>query len=277
MIFEPGMRDEVEQRVSLNAEIRSGTESGEFMLFYQPLVRIAEPRLVTGFEALMRWQHPSRGLLTPDKFSVGFEDQELSLALGKLALDSAITQMRAWMIGGIDFGRVAVNLWASQFRAGNLANTVIAKLDRASVPASQLTLEVTENVYMGWGSDTVTDAINALHGAGILIALDDFGIGYASLTHLKQFPIDRIKIDKSFVRDLRDPAIVAAIVALGAGMAIKVVAEGGEDARQLELLGAMGCDQAQGYYFARPMPAADVPAFLTKFAAPAATQSQAAA
>ena len=277
VIFEQSMREEVEQRISLLGEIRSGIERGEFALYYQPLVRIAEPRAVTGFEALMRWKHPARGVLAPDKFLAGLEDPELSLSLGEVALDSAMAQMRAWIDTGIDFGRIAVNLSASQFRGGNLAKAIVAKLARARVPAKRLTLEVTENVYLGWGSDVVAETIRALHEAGILIALDDFGTGYASLTHLKQFPIDRIKIDRSFVRDLRDPAIVAAILSIGAGMGIKVVAEGVEDVHQLELLGAMGCDQAQGYYFARPMPATDVPKFLSTFGDSVAAEAQAAA
>jgi diguanylate cyclase (GGDEF)-like protein len=277
VIFEQSMREEVEQRISLLGEIRSGIERGEFALYYQPLVRIAEPRAVTGFEALMRWKHPARGVLAPDKFLAGLEDPELSLSLGEVALDSAMAQMRAWIDTGIDFGRIAVNLSASQFRGGNLAKAIVAKLARARVPAKRLTLEVTENVYLGWGSDVVAETIRALHEAGILIALDDFGTGYASLTHLKQFPIDRIKIDRSFVRDLRDPAIVAAILSIGAGMGIKVVAEGVEDVHQLELLGTMGCDQAQGYYFARPMPATDVPKFLTTFGDSVAVGDQAAA
>ena len=277
VIFEQSMREEVEQRISLLGEIRSGIERGEFALYYQPLVRIAEPRAVTGFEALMRWKHPARGVLAPDKFLAGLEDPELSLSLGEVALDSAMAQMRAWIDTGIDFGRIAVNLSASQFRGGNLAKAIVAKLARARVPAKRLTLEVTENVYLGWGSDVVAETIRALHEAGILIALDDFGTGYASLTHLKQFPIDRIKIDRSFVRDLRDPAIVAAILSIGASMGIKVVAEGVEDVHQLELLGAMGCDQAQGYYFARPMPATDVPKFLSTFGDSVAAEAQAAA
>jgi diguanylate cyclase (GGDEF)-like protein len=277
VIFEQSMREEVEQRISLLGEIRSGIERGEFALYYQPLVRIAEPRAVTGFEALMRWKHPARGVLAPDKFLAGLEDPELSLSLGEVALDSAMAQMRAWIDTGIDFGRIAVNLSASQFRGGNLAKAIVAKLARARVPAKRLTLEVTENVYLGWGSDVVAETIRALHEAGILIALDDFGTGYASLTHLKQFPIDRIKIDRSFVRDLRDPAIVAAILSIGASMGIEVVAEGVEDVHQLELLGTMGCDQAQGYYFARPMPATDVPKFLTTFGDSVAVEDQAAA
>ena len=277
VVFEPFMRDEVEQRVALLAEIRSGIERGEFILYYQPLVRIAKPRAVTGFEALMRWQHPARGVLAPDQFLAGLEDPELSLALGEVALDRATAQMRAWLDAGIEFGRVAVNLSASQFRGGNLARSVMAKLQRAHVPTRRLTLEVTENVYMGWGSEIVADTISALHEAGILIALDDFGTGYASLTNLKQFPIDCLKIDRSFVRDLRDPAIVSAVLSLGAAMGMKVVAEGVEDVHQLDLLGAMGCDQVQGYYFARPMPPAEVPTFLQSFARGGAAKSQAAA
>jgi EAL domain-containing protein (putative c-di-GMP-specific phosphodiesterase class I) len=130
---------------------------------------------------------------------------------------------------------------------------------------------------MGWGAEVVADTIHALHEAGILIALDDFGTGYASLTHLKRFPIDRIKVDRSFVRDLRDPAIVAAILSIGASMGIQVVAEGVEDVHELEVLGAMGCDQVQGYYFARPMPAADVPGFLSTFGESFAAKAHAAA
>ena len=277
VIFETGMRDEVERRIALLREIRSGIERGEFVLYYQPIVRIARPRLVAGFEALMRWQHPSRGVLTPDQFWVGFEDQELSLALGEVALDSAIAQMRTWIDGAVEFGHVAVNLSASQFRGGGLAASVIAKLLRAGVPPRCLILEVTEHVYMGWGAEVVADTIHALHEAGILIALDDFGTGYASLTHLKRFPIDRIKVDRSFVRDLRDPAIVAAILSIGASMGIQVVAEGVEDVHELEVLGAMGCDQVQGYYFARPMPAADVPGFLSTFGEFFAAKAHAAA
>jgi EAL domain-containing protein (putative c-di-GMP-specific phosphodiesterase class I) len=163
VIFEQSMREEVEQRISLLGEIRSGIERGEFVLYYQPLVRIAKPRAVTGFEALMRWKHPARGVLAPDKFLAGLEDPELSLAIGEVALDSAMAQMRAWIDTGIDFGRIAVNLSASQFRGGNLAKAIMAKLERARVPAKRLTLEVTENVYMGWGSDVVADTIRALH------------------------------------------------------------------------------------------------------------------
>ncbi|WP_375459833.1 putative bifunctional diguanylate cyclase/phosphodiesterase [uncultured Enterovirga sp.] len=265
VMFEPSMREEVERRTTLLREIRAGIEADEFVLYYQPLVGVAKPRAVTGFEALMRWHHPVRGVLTPDKFLAGFEDLELSLALGEIALDRAMAQMRGWLDAEVEFGRVAVNLSGGQFRSGDLAQAIMDKLARWRVPAERLTLEVTENVYMGWGSQIVGDTIRALHGAGILIALDDFGTGYASLTNLKQFPIDRLKIDRSFIRDLHDPAIVSAVLSLGASMGMKVVAEGVENIEQLEVLGAMGCDQVQGYFFARPMPAAEVPNFLELF------------
>lgn len=264
--FEPAMRDAVEQRIALLGEIRAGIAARDFVLYYQPIVSIASPQAVTSFEALMRWRHPSRGVLTPDNFVAGFEDPELSLALGELALDSCLEQMRAWLDGGVPFGRVAVNLSAAQFRSGDLARTVPEKLARWGLAPDRLMLEVTENVYMGWGSQEVSDTIRALHDAGIEIALDDFGTGYASLTNLRHFPIDCLKIDRSFVSDLSDPAIVSAVLTLGASMGMKTVAEGVEDKVQLDLLRLMGCDQAQGYYFAKPMPAFDVPGFLISFA-----------
>jgi len=207
----------------------------------------------------------------------GLEDQELSLDLGEVALETAMAQMRTWLDQGLRFGHVAVNLSAAQFRSGSLARTVIEKLEHWRIPPSLLALEITENVYMGWGANEVGDAIHALHAAGIQIALDDFGTGYASLTNLRQLPIDRLKIDKSFVRDLSNPAIVSAVLTLGTNMGMKVVAEGVEDQSQLDLLRTMGCHQVQGYYFARPMPPAQVPGFLRDFAPKAAYSVPAAA
>jgi diguanylate cyclase (GGDEF)-like protein len=265
--FMPGMREEVEQRIALLREVRAGIEANAFILYYQPFVSIAAPRKITGFEALMRWDHPTRGVLTPDKFLAAFEDQELSVALGDVALESAMAQMRLWLDQNIAFGRVAVNLSAAQFRRGDLAQSIAHKLEKWRIPTERLTLEVTENVYMGWGSEVVGDTIRALHDTGILIALDDFGTGYASLTNLKQFPIDRLKIDKSFIHDMHDPSIVMAVLMLGESMGMKVIAEGIEDKRQLEQLSIMGRDQAQGYYFAKPMPGSQVVAFLKTFAA----------
>ena len=263
--FRPEMRSDLERRINLLREVRDGVQAGEFVLYYQPLVSIAEPRKVTGLEALMRWNHPRRGLILPGEFFTAFEDPECSLALGEVALDRAMAQMRDWLDQGVEFGRVAVNLSASQFRTGDLAESIRRKLEHWRVPAERLTLEVTENVYMGWGSEAVCETVRALHDTGVQIALDDFGTGYASLANLKQFPIDRLKIDRSFVQNRQDAPIVRAVLSLGSSLGMKVVAEGVETDEQLDMLTALGCDQAQGFYFARPMPAHDVAGFLTSF------------
>ena len=263
--FRPEMRSDLERRINLLREVRDGVQAGEFVLYYQPLVSIAEPRKVTGLEALMRWNHPRRGLILPGEFLTAFEDPECSLALGEVALDRAMAQMRDWLDQGVEFGRVAVNLSASQFRTGDLAESIRRKLEHWRVPAERLTLEVTENVYMGWGSEAVCETVRALHDTGVQIALDDFGTGYASLANLKQFPIDRLKIDRSFVQNRQDAPIVRAVLSLGSSLGMKVVAEGVETDEQLDMLAALGCDQAQGFYFARPMPAQDVAGFLTSF------------
>jgi diguanylate cyclase (GGDEF)-like protein len=263
--FRPEMRSEVERRIQLLREVRAGIEADEFILHYQPLVDIAEPRRVTGLEALMRWRHPERGLLPPGEFMIAFEDPDCSLALGEVALDTAMRQMRDWMDQDVPFGRVAVNLSASQFRTGGVAQIIRTKLERWRVPAERLAVEVTENVYMGWGSEAVADTVRTLHDIGVLIALDDFGTGYASLANLKQFPIDRLKIDRSFVQNREDAPIVRAVLSLGSSLGMKVIAEGVETDEQLQMLETLGCDQAQGYYFARPMPPDDVPGFLTSY------------
>jgi diguanylate cyclase (GGDEF)-like protein len=262
--FEPTMRANVETRVELLREVRIGLQRGEFSLFYQPVVDIAL-NAVTGFEALMRWTHPTRGLLSPAAFMAAFEDKDLAPVIGEFTLDSAMRQMRAWLDDGIGFGRVAVNISAAQFRMPDLAPLIEAKLQHWGVPADRLTIEVTENVYMGWGADLVGDTVRRLHKSGVQIALDDFGTGYASLANLKQFPIDRLKIDKSFVQNEQDADIVRAVITLGASLGMKTVAEGVEAPEQLAFLAQAGCNQVQGYHYAKPMPGGDVPAFLARF------------
>jgi diguanylate cyclase (GGDEF)-like protein len=264
VVFDPSMRSALEQRIELLRDVRAAITANEFVLYYQPVVDIAS-NSVSGFEALMRWDHPEQGILTPDRFMAAFEDQDLSLKLGDLAFESALKQMREWMDAGVEFGRVAVNISAAQFRSGQLAEEVQARLARWNVPCDRLTIEVTENVYMGWGSEMVSDTVRRLHTAGVMIALDDFGTGYASLANLRQFPIDRLKIDKSFVQNIEDAAIVKAVITLGSSMGMKVVAEGVEDQAQLDALAGYGCDQIQGYHFSRPMPAGMVPGYLRGF------------
>ena len=265
VVFQPAMRSNVERRVELLRDVRVAIAQGEFDLFYQPVVDLAS-NTVAGFEALMRWNHPEQGVLPPAAFMAAFDDNDLSLQLGEVAFERALGQMRAWLDEGVEFGRVAINISSSQFRTGRLALDIEEKLQRWNVSPERLTIEVTENVYMGWGAEVVSETVRRLHAAGVLIALDDFGTGYASLANLRQFPIDRLKIDKSFVQNVEDDAIVRAVCTLGASMGMKVVAEGVERPDQLAALTGYGCDQVQGYHFAKPMPAAEVAGFLRGFA-----------
>jgi EAL domain-containing protein (putative c-di-GMP-specific phosphodiesterase class I) len=167
------------------------------------------------------------------------------------------------MDDGVAFGRVGVNVSAAQFRTGRLAETIVEKLAVWNVPADRLCIEVTENVYMGWGAEVVGQTARLLHDLGVLIALDDFGTGYASLTHLKSFPIDRLKIDRSFVQNEEDRVIVRAVTTMGERLGMTVVAEGVESAEQLALLAEAGCGQALGYHIGQPLPASEVPAYLS--------------
>ena len=265
VVFDPGMREALDAKNTLLRRVWAGIENREFVLFYQPIVGLRSGK-VTGLEALIRWNDPEFGLLSPGHFTPAFDDPDLALALGDMVLHMAINQMRQWLDDGVDFGNVAVNLSTAQFRRGDLAEDVLGKLHRAYVPPQRLALEVTENVYIAWGADIVAEALRKLHAAGVEIALDDFGTGYASLSHLQQFPIDKLKIDKSFVQSLGSAAIVDAVINMGHSLGMKAVAEGVEKAEQLDLLRLKGCDFVQGYIFAKPMEAARVAPFIAGFA-----------
>jgi EAL domain-containing protein (putative c-di-GMP-specific phosphodiesterase class I) len=274
VVFEPEMRSEIEKRLELLRDVRAAIPRGEFVLYYQPVVGLHESA-VTGFEALMRWNHPDKGVLPPAEFMSAFEDQDLSVQLGSLAIETALKQMRAWMDQGLPFGTVAINLSAAQFRTGRLADDLRGRLQRWGVPPERLTVEVTENVYLGWGAEIVSETIRALHDHGVGIALDDFGTGYASLANLRQFPIDQLKIDKSFVQNADDDAVVRAVINLGASMGMEVVAEGVERPDQLNQLTRYGCRHVQGFHFAKPMPPEQVPGYLSDFKAAQKAQSAA--
>ena len=263
--FDPAMRQALDDTKELYARVRDGIAKNQFTLYYQPIVSVRQNK-VAALEALMRWNDPERGVLTPAHFMAAFDDPDLAVALGDLALDRAIQQMRAWLDAEVSFGSVAVNLSTAQFRLGNLAATVLGKLRAAGVPPQHLTLEVTENVYMAWGTEVVAETVRELHQAGVGIALDDFGTGYASLSHLRQFPIDKIKIDKSFVQSPGSGAIVDAVINMALSLGMQVVAEGVERQEQLNLLRLKGCDQVQGYIFARPLAPDGIPSFIENFA-----------
>ncbi|MGH1588731.1 putative bifunctional diguanylate cyclase/phosphodiesterase [Methylobacterium phyllosphaerae] len=259
------MRVDGLRRRRIAAEVRAALAAGQIVPYYQPKVCITTGQIV-GFEALARWCHPKKGLLTPGYFGSVFEDPELSTAIGDTILETAAADMRAWNEQGLSFGRVAVNFASAEFRKPDLAGLILDILSRFGIPAPQFEVEITETVFLGHGAETLPATLARLHASGISIALDDFGTGFASLTHLKQFPVNHIKVDRSFVRDLDwdadSAAIVAAVIGLGRNLGMTVTAEGVETVRQAQHLAAMGCDYAQGYLYAKPMAGARVPRLL---------------
>nr|WP_255726670.1 EAL domain-containing protein [Microvirga sp. ACRRW] len=263
--YSPEMRQVTEQRLALGRDVREAISRNEFVPFYQPKICLATGRIV-GLEALARWQHPNKGILTPATFGAVFDDPELAPLLGKRLIGRMASDMRRWLDGGYDFGRVAFNLSSMEFNQPNLADDVLRILNLVKVPAKHLEIEVTERVLLDGQFGLVAETLEQFHWQGVQIALDDFGTGYASLTHLKHFPVDHIKIDHSFIADLEqdedDAAIVAAVIGLGHSLGLHVTAEGVETEGQVQRLRRMGCHSAQGYFYAKPMNASDITALL---------------
>ena len=245
------------ERLVLENRLRQGLERGEFILHYQPQINVATGRIV-GAEALIRWQHPEIGTVSPGKFIPVAELSGLIGPLGDWVLREACRQNRAWQIAGLPSICIAVNVSSVQFRGGRLEESVREVLAETGLPAECLELELTEGTLMSDAKATV-DALQRLSAMNIRLAIDDFGTGYSSLSYLKRFPIDRLKIDQSFVRDIvTDPddwAIASAIISMGHSLRLKVIAEGVEHANQLEMLAHQGCDEVQGYHLSFPLPA----------------------
>jgi PAS domain S-box/diguanylate cyclase (GGDEF) domain len=272
VIYSPDMRHHIEHKAAVARGIQEALQRGQIVPFYQPKIDLASGRVV-GFEALARWRHPEYGLLTPASFSSAFDDPELSIGVGESILRQVASDIRRWLGQEIDCGRVAVNLSSAQFNWIGLAKRFLDILHTAGVPKERLDVEITETVFLGRSAAHVSQALKQFHDNNIRIALDDFGTGYASLIHLKQFPVDDIKIDQSFVKGLEtDPdnaAIVFAVIELGISLGMIVIAEGVETVEQARFLREKGCQQAQGNFFATPMAATEVPAFLRNWSAPA--------
>lgn len=268
--YSPAMRRSTEKRVSLIRDMREAIAGDRIAPFYQPRVCLLTGRII-GFEALARWQHPNRGLLTPAFFGSTFDDAELATALGKLMTEKIVADMRQWLDRGLSFGRIALNLSQADFSQPRLADRILRTFHWADVPTEHLEIEVPETVLLGRTSDRVSSILEQFHRHGVKIALDDFGTGYASLTHLKRFPVDHVKIDRSFVRDLEqdadDEAIVTAIIGLGKSLGLHVTAEGVETPGQAQRLCDLGCDSVQGYFYARPLAGLRVPDLLTSWGA----------
>ncbi|MEE1613018.1 bifunctional diguanylate cyclase/phosphodiesterase [Microvirga sp. CF3016] len=267
-MFVTTMREESQRTASALEVAARAVESDWIVPFYQPKVVLASGTL-GGFEALLRWNHPRGGIQSPEKIAPAFNDTELGTAIGERMRCCILRDIRRWLESGLEVGRIAINVSAAEFRRDNYAERVLDDLRRMDVPARCLEVEVTESVFLDSGAEYVERALRALCAEGVTIALDDFGTGYASLSHLKRFPVDAIKIDRTFVSGLEtdadDAAIVRALLSLGHNLGIEVVAEGVESAFQATLLQRMSCDLVQGYHFGRPMPAEDVPSFVTSW------------
>lgn len=253
--FVPEMGTSAISRLNMEAALRRALERQEFVLHYQPKIDLRDGKLV-GAEALIRWQHPQIGMVHPIEFIPLAEETGLILQLGEWVLSQACQQLVRWQEAGIQDLKIAINMSSRQFRQEDLADRVARVLQETGADPACITLELTESMVMADVASTLV-ALRALKQLGLSISLDDFGTGYSSLSYLRRFPIDELKIDKSFINDIHenpdDAAIASAIIAMAISLGLKVVAEGVENQAQADLLKQMGCHQVQGYFYARPL------------------------
>lgn len=271
VVYEAGMGTQTRNQLILEHALFRAAERREFVLHYQPLVELANGRPV-GIEALLRWQCPQRGMVLPGDFVPQLEDSGLIVEVGQWVIGEALSQLKRWRESGLTRGltgfRLSINLSAAQFRQVDFVPTVQRLLTESGVPAAMVELEITESVAMGNEEQTIA-TLTALKALGVSVAIDDFGTGYSSLAYLQHFPVDRLKIDQSFVRGEAaggNDGIVKAVLAIGRSMNLAITAEGVETVAQAERLIASGCLEAQGFHFARPMPADEMTAYLRRWA-----------
>ena len=252
------MSNAAEERLSLETDLRRAVETGQFELHYQPKVDIGTNRIRSA-EALIRWRHPTRGLVPPNVFIPIAEETGMIVPIGEWVMREACRQVRAWIDSGMSPIRMAVNLSAKQFRHADLTAVVRSALSEAELQPGYLELELTESAVMDDAEKSAT-TLQILSTMGVHISIDDFGTGYSSLSYLRRFPLDKLKIDRSFVRDLMsnpdDASIVKAIISLAHNLRLRVVAEGVETAEQLSYLRELGCDQYQGFFCSPAVPPA---------------------
>ena len=254
-LFTPALRMQAIARRSYGLELHRAVDKGEFVLFYQPQINMRDGS-ITGAEALIRWHHPERGILSPAAFLPALESGPLAATVGRWILDEACAQAAYWRRSGAPQFRIGINLFSAQFREGDLATEVIETLARHGLPPEAVELEVTENIVLD-NDDLVLDVLQRLHQHGIGIAFDDFGTGYASLSLLKTYPLSRIKIDQSFVRGIltskRDVSVIRAIIDMARDFDLETIAEGIENKAEYKYLCNEKCDEGQGYLFGKPM------------------------
>jgi diguanylate cyclase (GGDEF)-like protein len=255
--FKPAMNVRAVERQSIEESLRRALQRQELAVHYQPKVNLNTGEII-GAEALVRWNHPERGPVPPGKFIPVAEDCGLIVSIGNWVLREACRQTRAWADAGLPLATIAVNISAIEFRNEHFLDGVFAILQDTGLSPRRLELELTETVLMK-RADSTESVFKKLRAGGVQLAVDDFGTGYSSLSYLRKFPIDSLKIDQSFVRQITanpdDTAIVTAVISMGRSLNLRVIAEGVETRREMEFLQAHHCDEAQGYYFSRPLAA----------------------
>lgn len=265
--YDTSMKRDFFDRLEIREQFRLGLKESQIEPFYQPIVNMKTGK-VEGMEALARWNHPERGILTPFVFETIFDDTELSVLLGQQMLAKIVADMREWKEAGVHFERIGLNVLDSDLQHDGFAENIFSSLDKNGLTSSELAIEVTENCLFGDNKAYLTGVLDRLREAGHPIALDDFGTGYSSITQLKELPITSVKIDKSFVDDVinnvADQSIITALLNLGNSMGFKLILEGIETVDQRDFLKEMGFTLAQGYYYSHPLPASQVPAFIQR-------------
>jgi len=258
--FTADMNSQAIERLALENGLRLALARNEFFLEYQPQMEVATGR-ITGLEALVRWQHPQLGMVPPNNFIRIAENSGLIIPLGEWVLRTACAQARKWQDEGLPRVSMAINVSAAQFRHETFVATVRKVLSETGLEPRYLELELTESLLLS-NADVSLSVLGQLRTMGLSLAIDDFGTGYSSLSYLKQFPVSKLKIDRSFVRDVAtnadDAAITTAIISLAKNLNLLVVAEGVEDEEQMSFLRGHHCDEIQGYYFSRPLNVNDV-------------------
>jgi predicted signal transduction protein with EAL and GGDEF domain len=274
--FEPAMDEQMQARRIMELDLRKALPAGEFELYYQPVVNL-ESKEISGFEALIRWNHPERGQVPPLTFIPLAEEIGFIVPLGEWVIREACLAASRWP----EHLNIAVNISAAQFRGSSLMPVIVNALAASGLHPTRLEIEITESVLLQDREATLA-VLHRLRALGIRIAMDDFGTGYSSLTYLQSFPFDKIKIDRSFVKDITDNAgslyIVRAVAALANGMGMAATAEGVETNEQLDKISAVGCTEMQGYLFSKPLPVAEIERlFLSRLPKPAAGRNSAVA
>jgi EAL domain-containing protein (putative c-di-GMP-specific phosphodiesterase class I) len=264
--FTEEMNIRIMDQLTMENSLRSAIDRDELFLMYQPQINIASGELI-GLEALARWQHPVLGLVMPDIFIRVAENCGLITAIGEWALRTACSQIRKWQVEGLFVVPVAVNVSAVQFRQEGFPELIKHVLHETGLDPQYLELELTESLLLS-NADVMFGVLKDLNDMGLKLVIDDFGTGYSSLSYLRQFPVTKLKIDRSFIRDVAvnpdDAAITTAIINMAKSLSLKVIAEGVEDEAQLSFLREHECDEFQGYYFSRPLNVQDVARVLKK-------------